>query len=39
MHDAIVCATANLLTEAGEDVAVITRDAEIRESGLVQTVW
>jgi len=40
MHDAIICATAMLLRDSlGEDVAVITRDREIRESGHVQTVW
>ena len=40
MHDAIICATAMLLHDSlGEDVAVITRDKEIRESGLVETVW
>ena len=36
MHDAIICATAILLRDSlREDVAVITRDKEIRESGLV----
>lgn len=40
MHDGIICATAMLLRDSlGEDVAVITRDREIRESGLVDTVW
>ncbi len=40
MHDAIICATALLLRDSlGEEVAVITRDKEIRESGLVETVW
>ncbi len=40
MHDAIITATAALLQDVvGEDIAVITRDKAIRESGLVQTVW
>lgn len=40
MHDAIICATALLIRDSlGEDVAVITRDRQIRESGLVQTIW
>ena len=40
MHDAIICATAMLLRDSlGEGVVVITRDKEIRESGLVETVW
>lgn len=40
MHDAIICAIAMLLRDSlGEEVAVITRDKDIRASGLVQTVW
>jgi predicted nucleic acid-binding protein len=40
MHDAIICATALAYQSAsGEPVPVITRDREIRNSGLVQTVW
>jgi predicted nucleic acid-binding protein len=40
MHDAIICATALLLRDAlGEEVAIITRDKEIRAFGLVQTIW
>ena len=40
MHDAIICATAAVYQEAsGESVPLITKDRQIRESGLVQTVW
>src|SRR3989304_4861998 len=40
MHDAIICATAIRLRQAvGEDVRVITRDRQIRDAGLVATVW
>jgi predicted nucleic acid-binding protein len=40
MHDAIIVATAAQLSNTtGEDVAVITRDRQIRRSGLVQTIW
>jgi len=40
IHDAIICGTAILRREVfGEDVAVITRDKDIRDSGLVETVW
>lgn len=40
MHDAIICATALAYQRAsGEPVPVITKDRQIRESGLVQTVW
>jgi len=40
MHDAIICATALAYQEAsGEAVPVITKDREIRNSGVVLTVW
>jgi len=40
MHDGIIVATATTLREAsGEDVRLITRDKDIRDSGLVETVW
>lgn len=40
MHDGIITATAMLLHDAtDDDVAVITRDRDIRTSGLVDTVW
>ena len=40
MHDGIIVATALLFSESlAEDVQVITRDKEIRDSGLVHTVW
>jgi PIN domain nuclease of toxin-antitoxin system len=40
MHDGIIVATALMVAESlGEDVSLITRDKEIRDSGLVQTVW
>ena len=40
IHDAIICATAILLQEAGVDaVRVLTRDRQIAGSGLVKSVW
>ncbi|MBM4032792.1 MAG: type II toxin-antitoxin system VapC family toxin [Planctomycetes bacterium] len=40
IHDAIITATALVLREALDpDTSVITRDAEIRTSGLVRVVW
>lgn len=39
MHDRQILATASLLTASGEDVALLTDDAMIRESGLVRIVW
>ena len=40
MHDAIICATALAYQDAsGESVPVNTKDREIRDSGLVETVW
>ena len=39
MHDRQILATASLLTASGEDVALLTNDAMIRESGLVRIIW
>jgi predicted nucleic acid-binding protein len=40
LHDAIICATAAFLAKTQSDpVKVATRDAEIIQSGLVETVW
>jgi PIN domain nuclease of toxin-antitoxin system len=40
IHDAIICATASLIAEESRDeVAVLTNDRRIRESGLVSVVW
>jgi PIN domain nuclease of toxin-antitoxin system len=40
MHDGIIVAATLLTSEAmDDDVRLITRDKDIRESGLVQTVW
>lgn len=40
IHDAIIVATAlTLRDELGEDIAVITKDAEITSSGLVKVIW
>ena len=40
MHDSIIVATATLLRDSlDEDIALITRDKDIRDSGLVATVW
>jgi hypothetical protein len=40
IHDAIICATAILLQEAGVDaVRVLTCDRQIAGSGLVKSVW
>jgi PIN domain nuclease of toxin-antitoxin system len=40
IHDAIICATAILLQEAGDDaVRVLTCDRQIAGSGLVKSVW
>jgi PIN domain nuclease of toxin-antitoxin system len=40
IHDGIIVATALLIRDTlGEDVTVITRDAEIVQSGLVKTLW
>ena len=39
MHDRQIVATALLAEEAGFDVAILTRDANITGSGLVPRVW
>jgi hypothetical protein len=40
MHDAMICATALFVrAPTAEEVRLITRDKDIRESGLVETVW
>jgi PIN domain nuclease of toxin-antitoxin system len=40
MHDGIIVATALMFADAlGEPARVMTRDKEIRNSGLVETVW
>ena len=40
IHDAIVCATALVFERlTGERVRVVTKDRDIRASGLVETVW
>jgi PIN domain nuclease of toxin-antitoxin system len=40
MHDGIIVTTAIAFRDSmGEEVRLITRDKEIRESGLVETVW
>ena len=40
MHEAIICATAILARDSlGEEVRLITRDKDIRNSGLVEIVW
>ena len=40
MHDALICATALLVRDSlGEEVRLITRDKDIRNSALVETIW
>lgn len=39
IHDGIIVATALVLRERGEEVAVITRNGEITRSGLVPVIW
>jgi PIN domain nuclease of toxin-antitoxin system len=39
MHDRQIVATARLLMDQGHAVAVLTKDTNIRNSGLVPTVW
>jgi len=39
MHDRQIVATALCLADAGETIAVITKDDDIRKSGLVPIVW
>lgn len=40
IHDAIICGTALVYRDIlGEDIKVVTKDSQIRDSGLVETVW
>ncbi|MEW6299189.1 MAG: PIN domain-containing protein [Thermodesulfobacteriota bacterium] len=39
LHDRQIVATALLLGEQGEPVALVTKDANIRGSGFVSTIW
>lgn len=39
MHDRQIVATALLLTEQKQSVAVLTKDTTIRDSGLVSIIW
>lgn len=39
MHDRQIVATALLLVDRGETAAMLTKDADIRSSGLVPIVW
>jgi len=40
MHDGIIVATAMIFRDSlGEEVRLITRDKDIRDSGLVETIW
>jgi hypothetical protein len=40
IHDAIICGTALVYRDLlGEDVKVITKDRQIADSQLVETVW
>ncbi|RLT35911.1 MAG: hypothetical protein DWI57_15360 [Chloroflexi bacterium] len=39
MHDRQIVAAALLAEEAGFNVAILTRDANITESGLIPCVW
>jgi PIN domain nuclease of toxin-antitoxin system len=39
MHDRQIVATALLLTEQKQSVAVLTKDTTIRDSGLVPVIW
>ena len=39
MHDRQIVATALLLINQGETVALLTRDANIRESRLIPVIW
>jgi len=40
MHDGIIVATAMVFRDPlGEEIRLITRDKDIRDSGLVETVW
>jgi PIN domain nuclease of toxin-antitoxin system len=39
MHDRQITATALCLADQGENIAVLTRDSDIRNSGLVPVIW
>ena len=39
MHDRQIVATALLLSDQGETVAVLTKDTNMRSSGLVSVIW
>ena len=39
MHDRQIVATALLAQEAGVDVAILTKDSNITQSGLISCVW
>lgn len=39
MHDRQITATAICLSEQGESTAILTRDPDIRSSGLVPIIW
>ena len=39
MHDRQIVATALLLVDQGEAVSLLTRDGNIRDSGLVTVIW
>jgi PIN domain nuclease of toxin-antitoxin system len=39
MHDRQIVATVLLFVEKGERVAVLTKDSNLRDSGLVPTIW
>ena len=40
IHDAVIVATALVFRDVlGKDVALITKDARIRESNVIKTVW
>lgn len=39
MHDRQIVSTALLLVDQGETVALLTRDGNIRDSGLISTIW
>jgi hypothetical protein len=39
MHDRQIVATALVLADQGESVALLTRDENIRDAGLVPVIW
>jgi hypothetical protein len=39
MHDRQIVATALFLQDQGETVAVLTKDTNIRDAGVVTTIW